>query len=144
MPITAGRGSFLAVKIFTPSEASRTLPLVRKIVADVLERGRALRELGSMDELSPEQEDTAHSLAHELEELFEELAQVGCSFRSADYSFGLVDFPGLIEGKPVHLCWKDDEPELRYYHEPNAGFGGRKPIPAHLLAAPAPPAAASS
>lgn len=132
------------MKIFTPHEASRTLPLVRKIVADVLDRGRELRELGSMDELDPEQEDRAHALAHELEELFDELAQVGCSFRSPDYSFGLVDFPGLIEGKPVHLCWKDDEPDLRYYHEPNAGFGGRKPIPAHLLATPAPPATASS
>lgn len=133
------------MKIFTPFEASRTLPLVRKIVADVLERGRELRELGSMDELSGEQEDRAHALGHELEELFQELAQVGCSFRSPDYSFGLVDFPGLIDGKPVHLCWKDDEPDLRYFHEPNAGFTARKPIPAHLLAAtPAAPASSSS
>lgn len=132
------------MKIFTPYEASRTLPLVRRIVADVLERGRALRELQRLDELTPEQEDRAQELVDELEELFRELAQIGCSFRSPDFSFGLVDFPGLIDGRPVHLCWKDDEPELRWYHAPDAGFAGRKPIPAHLLAAPPPPATATS
>ncbi|MCO5166813.1 MAG: DUF2203 domain-containing protein [Planctomycetes bacterium] len=129
------------MKIFTPQEASRTLPLVRRIVADVLERGRELQALERAPDLTVEQQDRVGVLEGELDELCEELARLGCSFRSPDFTFGLVDFPGLIDGRLVHLCWRDDEPELRWYHEPHAGFAGRRPIPEHLLA---PPAATSS
>ena len=122
---------------FTPYEATRTLPLVRRVVADILERGRELRAFYQRTELTGEEERRARELAAELDGLFEELDQVGCSFRSPDFTFGLVDFPATIDGKPVHLCWRDDEPDLRWYHEPGAGFAGRRPIPAHLLAAPA-------
>ncbi len=124
-------------RIFTPLEASRALPLVRRIVADVLERGRALRALARRPGgPTPGDEDRAAALSDELHALFAELEAVGCSFRSPDFAFGLVDFPGLIDGRLVHLCWRDDEPELRYYHDPDAGFAGRRPIPAELLAAP--------
>lgn len=128
------------MKLFTPYEATRTLPLVRRVVADILERGRELRVLHQRQDLEPEEERRARELAAELDSLFEELEQVGCSFRSPDFTFGLVDYPAVIDGKPVHLCWRDDEPDLRWYHEPNAGFAGRRPIPEHLLAAPAPAA----
>lgn len=123
------------MKTFTPLEATRTLPLVRRIVADVLERGRELKELWSRSELEPREETHAHELEHELEELYQELQQLGCTFRSPDFTYGLVDYPAVIEGRVVHLCWRDDEPDLRWYHAPNAGFAGRQPIPEHLLAA---------
>src|SRR5690606_27036570 len=123
------------VKTFSPYEATRTLPLVRQIVGDVLERGRALRELWQRAQLEPHEETRAHELARELEECFEELKQIGCSFRSADFAHGLVDFPSGIDGETVHLCWRDDEPDLRWYHLPSAGFAGRQPIPEHLLVA---------
>ena len=126
------------MKLFTPYEATRTLPLVKRVVADILERGRELRRFYQRTDLTVEEDDRARVLAAELDELHEELELVGCSFRSPDFTFGLVDFPAMIEGKPVHLCWRDDEPELRWFHEPNAGFSGRRPIPEHLLAAPAP------
>jgi hypothetical protein len=125
------------VKLFTPYEANRTLPLVRRIVADILERGRELRALQQRADLDGEEERRARELTAELDGMFEELDAIGCSFRSPDFTFGLVDYPAVIEGKPVHLCWRDDEPDLRWYHEPNAGFAGRRPIPEHLLAAPA-------
>jgi len=122
-------------RIFTPAEATRTLPLVRQIVGDVLERGRALIVLRRRDELSDEDEEQAARLASELEDLLHELEQVGCTFRSPDFQHGLIDFPGIIEGRLVHLCWRDDEPDLRWYHEPAAGFAGRKPIPPELFQA---------
>lgn len=45
----------------------------------------------------------------------------------------LVDFPGLIDGKEVLLCWQPGETEVRHYHELNEGFLGRRPIPPALL-----------
>ncbi|RMG07721.1 MAG: DUF2203 family protein [Planctomycetota bacterium] len=124
-------------KVFTPLEANRTLPLVRRIVADVLVRGRELRRLQALEDLTVEDEDRAAVLVAELQELLDELEQVGCSFRCPNFEFGIVDFPGIIDGRPVHLCWRDDEPELRYYHDPRAGFAGRLPIPQELLTAQA-------
>lgn len=125
-------------RIFTPLEASRTLPLVRQVVGDILEKGRALRGLYERGDEGQDEEDRKRALAAELEELFAELEQVGCSFRSPDFSYGLVDFPGIIDGKLVHLCWRDDEERLAFFHEPDAGFAGRRPIPAALLLPQAP------
>ena len=123
----------MAARIFTPLEATRTLPLVRRIVEDILVRGRELRTYWEADPLSEAQADRAAEVAHELEELFRELDQIGCSFRSPDFSLGLVDFPGVIDGELVHLCWRSDEPELEYYHPPDQGYAGRRLIPKALL-----------
>jgi hypothetical protein len=128
----------MSARVFTPYEATRTLPLVRSIVTDVLVRGRELRALAAKADRSDEDDARVDALADELEGLFSELEELGCTFRSPDFTFGLVDFPGLIDGKPVHLCWRDDEPSLGWYHEPHAGFAGRRPIPRELLLAPAP------
>lgn len=127
-------------RIFTPAEATRTLPLVRRIVQDILGVGRELRLLWERDELTEREEERAAEIAEQLEEHFRELDQIGCSFRSPDFSMGLVDFPAIIDGAMVLLCWRDDEPAIGWYHEPNGGYAARKPIPAELLAAPQPAA----
>lgn len=121
-------------KIFTPLEATHTLPLVRRIVEDVLVRGRELRRLHLLDDPTPDDETRVQTLALELQDLFEELEAIGCSFRCPNFEYGIVDFPGIIDGRPVHLCWRNDEAELRFYHDPRAGFSGRLPIPSTLLA----------
>lgn len=45
-----------------------------------------------------------------------------------DIDTGLVDFPALMEGQEVLLCWKQGEDRIRYYHGKQDGFAGRKPI----------------
>lgn len=45
-----------------------------------------------------------------------------------DLDRGLVDFPGLQEGREVYFCWEEGEDEVRYWHEPDAGFDGRRPL----------------
>jgi Uncharacterized conserved protein (DUF2203) len=45
-----------------------------------------------------------------------------------DIDRGLVDFPSIREGEEVYLCWLLDEKEIGYWHEPEAGFAGRKPL----------------
>ena len=41
---------------------------------------------------------------------------------------GLVDFPHLLEGREVYLCWQEGEEDIRYWHEIDGGFNGRQPI----------------
>ena len=45
-----------------------------------------------------------------------------------DLDRGLVDFPSLRDGREVYLCWLEGEDEIRFWHEPDAGFGGREPL----------------
>lgn len=40
----------------------------------------------------------------------------------------LVDFHSELHGKHVLLCWLEGEAELGWYHEPELGFGGRRPL----------------
>jgi hypothetical protein len=45
-----------------------------------------------------------------------------------DLDQGLVDFPTLREGAEVYLCWQEGEDEIAFWHEPEAGFAGRRPL----------------
>ncbi len=45
-----------------------------------------------------------------------------------DLDRGLVDFPALRGGREVYLCWQEGEDEIGYWHDPDAGFGGREPL----------------
>lgn len=126
----------MAPKHFTPAQATKTLPLVKQIVTDILERGKLLRALHEGE--APEtvaRNDRQSVLESELQEFFVELEQLGCSFRDWGFEMGLVDFPSTIDGEPVHLCWRSDEPTVRFYHAADAGYAERKPIPSQLLEA---------
>ncbi len=41
----------------------------------------------------------------------------------------LLDFPAVLGGEAVLLCWLEGEQELGWYHKPEHGFAGRRPIP---------------
>jgi len=109
-------------RLFTQREAESTLPLVRQIVADVLDTARRIRELG-------EDDDDLPRLQAELEENVAELESMGCFFKDWNFSVGLVDFPAEIDGEIVFLCWRSDESELGWYHPIEEGYQGRKPLP---------------
>lgn len=38
---------------------------------------------------------------------------------------GLIDFPALVNGRQVWLCWRLGEGEVAWWHELGDGFGGR-------------------
>ncbi|MGA2763978.1 MAG: DUF2203 domain-containing protein [Spirochaetia bacterium] len=108
-------------RLFTRAEAESTLPLVRQIVTDILEKGRRIRELEEDDELPRQQA--------ELEEHLRELEEMGCYFKDWNFSIGLVDFPTVIDGETVFLCWRSDEGQLGWYHRIEDGYQGRRPLP---------------
>jgi len=41
---------------------------------------------------------------------------------------GLLDFPSKRFDEEIWLCWKDGETEIKFWHEKDSGFNGRKPI----------------
>jgi len=62
----------------------------------------------------------------ELRESMLELREREIVLRDLDR--GLVDFPALREGREVYLCWEEGEPEIGFWHGPEAGFAGRRPL----------------
>jgi hypothetical protein len=45
-----------------------------------------------------------------------------------DPSSGLVDFPGIRDGREVFLCWRLGEEAVAWFHPPETGFAGRQPL----------------
>ncbi len=45
-----------------------------------------------------------------------------------DLDRGLLDFPAIIEGKEVFLCWEQEEEDIGFWHDLDAGYGGREPL----------------
>jgi hypothetical protein len=45
-----------------------------------------------------------------------------------DIDSGLVDFPAVIDGREVYLCWRLGEESVDHWHDLDAGFGGRTPL----------------
>jgi hypothetical protein len=45
-----------------------------------------------------------------------------------DIDIGLVDFPSIIGGNEVLLCWRQGEERIGYYHSRQDGFSGRQSI----------------
>jgi hypothetical protein len=45
-----------------------------------------------------------------------------------DLERGLFDFPALRDGDEVYLCVEDGEDEIGYWHDIEAGYGGRQPL----------------
>jgi len=46
-----------------------------------------------------------------------------------DLSRGLIDFPAIIGGREVFLCWEQDEDDVEFWHDLETGFGGREKLP---------------
>ncbi len=56
----------------------------------------------------------------------EDLENTGVVIRGIDE--GLLDFPSKRFDDEVWLCWKQGETEIKFWHEKDVGFSGRKPI----------------
>ena len=130
-------------KIFTIEEANRTLPLVSRIVDDLVRDHRIWEDKVREFELatvgsSPEHPDAiaellqseAQRLARDIEGYIAELNDLGVIVKGMDT--GLVDFRGQMDGREVYYCWKLGEPSVMYWHEIDAGFVGRQRL--HPLA----------
>jgi hypothetical protein len=66
-------------------------------------------------------------VSFDVKEALEELEEQGIVLR--DPKRGLIDFPALHAGRDVLLCWQLGEDDLEWWHLPEDGFAGRRPLP---------------
>ena len=62
----------------------------------------------------------------EVRRLLETIERSGIVLRDIDR--GLVDFPAVIDGREVYLCWELGEDEVGFWHDMDAGYVGREPL----------------
>jgi hypothetical protein len=55
-----------------------------------------------------------------------ELAERDIVMRDLDR--GLIDFPAIREGREVYLCWIEGESDIGFWHDLDAGYGGRRQL----------------
>lgn len=120
---------------FTLEEANALLPKLTTLLLQIQEnletlksqQEKALNTLriaSTNGEQYKQQEPDALEIIRGLAAKIEDY---GCLIK--DYSTGLIDFPHILDGREVFLCWKLGEPEIQAWHELDAGYGGRQPLP---------------
>ncbi len=131
-------------RTFTVAEANALIPQLTALlpgIRDATARCQALtleceriREVGVTDDgvlIMAADYRAARAALHEARGEFDEglaaVAALGCQLKGLQPP--LVDFPAVIDGKPVLLCWRLGEPAVTHYHGYDDGFAGRRPLP---------------
>ena len=121
---------------FTLSEANAALPDVIKKFEYSLSKKNEVNKLEQQLQLSLSSENTFENYVTQKQNLntaitkfyesLEILENTGVVVKSIDQ--GLLDFPSKRFDEEVWLCWKYGETEIKFWHEKDTGFMGRKPI----------------
>ena len=64
--------------------------------------------------------------ASQVQDTVSKILETGCLVKDVDE--GLVDFPSLLNGEEIYLCWKLGEKRIEFWHGVQEGFAGRKPL----------------
>jgi hypothetical protein len=122
-----------SAKHFTPEEAQKALPLVKRIVYDIINAGNSMKTVAAKVKGNILDDPGIQNIASDINNYMIELEEIGCFYKDWNFSIGLIDFPSIINNKEVMLCWRCDEDDVKYYHEIDAGYYGRKLIPEEYL-----------
>jgi hypothetical protein len=121
-------------RYFTRDEANALLPRLKPLL-------RQLRD--AKDELTDEDAHEVLSEASATNGGGDEGRQVGIAFLEVrrlletieesgivlrDIDRGLVDFPALMDGQEILLCWELGEDEVSFWHDLSSGYRGRQPL----------------
>ena len=130
----------MSIKVFTVEAANSTLPLVSRIVRDVVADHPRWRELVAAYEVAalaaePSRGESREqsrlqaeidAVARRIDGYVRELDAIGCHLKS--YEEGTVDFYARHQNRLVFLCWRLGEDTMSYWHELDGGFGGRQAL----------------
>ena len=121
---------------FSVSDANEILPLVikkfdyaKKAKAEVMKMEQQLTSeitpTTSLEEYTVNKRKLNSSITKFYQSI-EDLENTGVSLKGLDE--GLLDFPAKRFDEEIWLCWKEGETEIKFWHEKDTGFMGRKPI----------------
>jgi hypothetical protein len=122
----------VAEHLYTVESANELLPHLAPALVELREKFEAAAEIRSTLARIAARNGHSHSGDEEkrtlarVAELLERIQSWGLELR--DVTTGLVDFPAEINGRPAYLCWRLGEPEVAYWHSPEDGFQGRRPL----------------
>jgi hypothetical protein len=132
------------MQLFTVDHANRTLPLVRRIVQDIVSQHRrwqeAIVELDLLvsgvradlpDPRAIALEREIQAIARDIDQFQGELESLGIQLK--DRRIGLIDFPSEMDGRHVLLCWRLGEASVQYWHDELTGYAGRQPLSPTLV-----------
>ena len=127
---------------FTIEQAEKCLPVVERLlrkaqklrdrIAWILETNDVVLEVSSDDGFhyfmteQVKANKEFHRMYYQFYKVVEDLSSMGVIVKDIDD--GLVDFPFLLNGQDAFLCWQLGEDKIRYWHDCESGFEGRKPI----------------
>lgn len=117
-------------RTFTVAEARALIPDVRERTAEIIRTRADLAELAADLRRGDSSEGgipEAKAYEARLDELVSWFGDQGISVRGL--APVLIDFPSTLNGEDVQLCWLEGEPDLAWYHRPDLGFVGRRPLP---------------
>jgi hypothetical protein len=134
-------------KTFTLSEAQTLLPVLEALLRKAQAAAARAAELEQeMQELSQriflsggmhvnvaataKRRAEREKAVQETKATLAEIDEIGVQVK--DLQQGLLDFPCLVEGQAVLLCWKLGEKEIGFWHSVEDGFAGRKPLDARF------------
>jgi hypothetical protein len=135
------------VKHFTLDEAQSLLPVLEALLKRAIEAKVAAQEIeeklqalsrkvffsgGMLLDVARVQRRRAAHEAH-LQQAKDSLAEIDAiGVQVKDLDTGLLDFPCLIDGETVLLCWRMGEKRIEFWHTLDAGFRGRQPLDARF------------
>jgi hypothetical protein len=112
--------AYLAMRYWTVDEARAYLPRLRHLVS-VVRRAAFMSTVARTNGHGEQPGGDPRAALAELE---------AGNIIVRDPGTGLVDFHALgSDGVVYHLCYRLDEDDLRWWHLPDEGFAGRKPLP---------------
>ncbi len=119
-------------RLYSVEEANELLPYLAPTLVELREKFEeaiAIRQkvagVAATNGWSPSREDWSRTLAR-VGELMDRINEWELQLR--DVETGLVDFPGMLAGEEVWLCWRLGEPEVGHWHPLDEGFGSRRPL----------------
>jgi hypothetical protein len=137
----------MANRTFTLSQAKELLPVLDGLLRGVLEKKRRMEEIdqkfqevnsrillhgGLLVDITPFAKLRAERdrLAEGIKDAVSEIGAMGVQIKDLDT--GLLDFPCVVDGEVILLCWKMGEETITHWHNTTEGFAGRKAIDARI------------
>ncbi len=129
-------------RFYAIDEANGTLPEVERILAALRDQREELIQLRDRvvaasppDDQAPDAGATERirllrlgmqGLIDQMQAGVARLVEMDITLR--DISTGLIDFPALVSGRPIWLCWRLGEADVAHWHPHDEGFDTRRPL----------------
>lgn len=121
-------------KHYTREEARALLPQLRQWLVELNRlHGDVDRYDQRLGGLNTAGQDTGGQTVNNWIRAVAAMQEILAEFQSRqifikDIARGLVDFPAIISGREVFLCWEADEEDIEFWHDLESGYGGREKL----------------